>query len=71
MSIGIGRGLIDRFDDFDLDSGNAFFDHVDLFGRAEGEVEDAPVNERPAVIYFDDDGFAICQVCDADYCAEG
>ena len=42
-----------------------------FFGCAEGEVEDASVNERPAVIYFDDDGFAIAKVRDADYCAEG
>ena len=61
MSIGMrkGEGLINGFDDFDFDSGNAFFDHVQLFGRAEGEVEDASANKRPAVIYFDDDGFAI------------
>ncbi len=65
------KGLIDRFDDFNLDSGNAFSDHVEFFGRAEGEVEDASVNERSAVIYFDDDGFAIAQMGDANYCAEG
>ncbi len=65
------KGLIDRFNDFDFHSGNAFIDHVELFGRAEGEVEDAPVNERPAVIDFDDDGFAVAQMGDADYCAEG
>ncbi len=53
------KGLIDGFDNFDFDSGNAFIDHVEFFGRAEGEVEDASVNERPAVIYFDDDGFAV------------
>ena len=71
MNIGMGKGLIDGFDDFDFDSGNAFVDHVQLFGCAEGEVEDAPVNEGPAVIYFDDDGFAIAQVGDADDGAEG
>ncbi len=63
--------LIDGFDDFDLDSGNAFIDHVEFFGRAEGEVEDAIPNKGPAVIYFDDDGFAVAKVGDADYCAEG
>lgn len=67
----MGKGLIDGFDDFDFDSGNAFIDHVEFFGCAEGEVEDAPVNEGPAVIYFDDDGFAIAQVGDADDGAEG
>lgn len=73
MSIGMGReeGLIDGFDDFDLDSGNAFVDHVQFFGCAEGEVEDASPDKRSAVIYFDDNGFAIVHVCDADYCAEG
>ena len=73
MSIGMGRGegLIDGFDNFDFNAGNAFVDHVELFGCAEREVEDASVNERPAVIYFDDDGFAVCHVGDADYCAEG
>lgn len=65
------KRLIDGFDDFDLDSGNAFIDHVELFGRAEGEVEDASVNERPAVIYFDDDGFAVAKVRDANDGAEG
>ena len=65
------KGLIDEFNDFNLDSGDAFIDHVELFGCAEGEVEDASVNERPAVIYFDDDGFAVAQMGDADDCAEG
>ena len=56
----MGReGLIDGFDDFYLDSGNAFIDHVEFFGCAEGEVKDASVNEGSAVIYFDDDGFAV------------
>ena len=73
MSIGMGRGegLIDGFDNFDFDSGNAFIDHVELFGRAEGEVEDATFDKGTAVIDFDDDGFAVCHVGDADYCAEG
>ena len=42
-----------------------------LFGRAEGEVEDATFDKRPAVIDFDNNGFAIAQVRDANYCAEG
>lgn len=67
----IGMGLIDGFDDFDFDSGNAFIDHVEFFGCTEGEVEDASINEGTAVIYFDDDGFAVAQVGDANDCAEG
>lgn len=55
----MGKGLIDGFDDFYLDSGYAFIDHVELFGCAEGEVEDASFHEGTAVIYFDDDGFAV------------
>lgn len=71
MNIGMGKGLIDGFDDFDFDSGNAFIDHVELFGCAEGEVEDASFNEGSAVIYFDDDGFAVAEVGDANDGAEG
>ena len=64
-------GLIDGFDNFDFNAGYAFVDHVEFFGRAEGEVEDASFDKRPTVIYFDDDGFAVCQVGDADDGAEG
>lgn len=72
MSIGMGKeGLIDGSDDFDFDPGNAFIDHVEFFGCAEGEVEDASFHEGTAVIYFDDDGFAVAQVGDANDGAEG
>jgi len=65
------KGLIDGSDDFYLDSGNAFIDHVEFFGCAEGEVEDASVNKGPAVIDFDNNGFAVAQVGDANDGAEG
>ena len=65
------KRLIDGSEDFYLDSGNAFVDHVEFFGCAEGEVEDASFHEGTAVIYFDDDGFAVAQVGDANDGAEG
>ena len=51
--------------------GDALVDHVQLFRRAEGKVEDAPADEWPAVIDFDDNGFAIAQVRDLDDRAQG
>ena len=57
--MGRGEGLIDGFNDFNLDSGDAFIDHVQLFGCAEGEVEDATFDKGTAVIDFEDDGFAV------------
>ena len=71
MSIGMEKRLIDGFGDFDFNAGNAFIDHVELFGRAEGEVEDASFDKRPAVVHWNNNGFAIFQVRDANHCAEG
>ena len=64
------KRLIDGFDDFYLDSGNAFIDHVEFLAaprRGRGCV----LHEGTAVIYFDDDGFAVAQVGDANDGAEG
>ena len=68
MGWGGEEGLID---DFDFDSGNAFSDHTQFSGRTEGEVEDASFDKRPAVVHWNNNGFAIFQVCDANDGAEG
>ena len=58
-------------DDLDFDLGDALVDHVQLFRRAEGQIEDAPADEGAAVVDFDDNGFAIAQVRDLDDRAQG
>ncbi len=64
-------GSIDGFDNFDHDFGYAFFEHVEFFCGAYREIEDAAFYEGHTVVDFEDDGFAVAEVSDADNGAQG